>query len=653
RQSAWSYLSLLCSMKRATAQEVKRKIDSKIFELQSALLSEDAGAVDEALLRECAVWFRPQHVQDIVIERSEAEGRCGWPGCSNRLPSWRLAAPMVFDLPEGEQLGRFCDRSCMAKTKIYLSAIPATPPYSRENLIRLVCPPPAAPAAGTLTSGVDGSGNGGIAGDGTKKVYKRARRRDIPPPKKPPAAEAADAAGVPGGADAPGTAARETVSGRGASDRERPEEKQAEAMTGVDAPKEVAAAAAAAARAVVKDEAAGSHVPFASASKGDGDEAGATATGGDGGVVGGAGDGGDVEVKVDSNREVGGGRDDDTSVVREALEKVSISKEGDEGGSPPVVPPSAASAAVASESSAATTPPMTAPSPGAVLDRAITSATEEEALAKTAEPPMAAATPTAWENMRFCRKSGIGGPSSATPSVVSRHASLAAAAAETVATTLPTDGAGSSEDSEATLDSGELEHHDINNDSHSKNTSSNNPRASGVAKENSPPGAAASAATAETAPAASASASAAASSGSLPARRRRSVSFAEGTKEDPQPDASAIPTPSSRGKAAAARQVAAAAAAGARPQGGSRAGRKGRGSGNSARGRGRGKAAPPTPAVLGGVVERAPAVPTPMEATVGGGGAQGNAGAVEGHLPRFEADLSFRVVPRGGYPGAV
>lgn len=59
--------------------------------------------------------------------------------------------------------------------------------------------------------------------------------------------------------------------------------------------------------------------------------------------------------------------------------------------------------------------------------------------------------------------------------------------------------------------------------------------------------------------------------------------------------------------------------------------------------------------MLGGVVERAPAVPTPMEVRMGGGwgdGARVSAGAVEGHLPKIEADLSFRVVPRGGYPGA-
>lgn len=83
----------------------------QIFELQSSLLED---GVSEALLRECAAWFRPSDLEQIVIERSEAEGRCAWPPCLNSLPAWRLAAPLVFDLPEGEQLGRFCGRACMA-----------------------------------------------------------------------------------------------------------------------------------------------------------------------------------------------------------------------------------------------------------------------------------------------------------------------------------------------------------------------------------------------------------------------------------------------------------------------------------------------------------------------------------------------------------
>lgn len=65
-----SLSSVLCTFKTHTHPP------TQIFELQSCLLSEDAGIVDETLLRECATWFRPQHLQDIVIERSEAEGRC-------------------------------------------------------------------------------------------------------------------------------------------------------------------------------------------------------------------------------------------------------------------------------------------------------------------------------------------------------------------------------------------------------------------------------------------------------------------------------------------------------------------------------------------------------------------------------------------------
>lgn len=83
---------------------------AQIFELQSSLLED---GVTEALLRECAVWFRPSHLRDIVIERSEAESVCGWPACRNSLPSWALTAPLVFDLPDGEESGRFCGKTCM------------------------------------------------------------------------------------------------------------------------------------------------------------------------------------------------------------------------------------------------------------------------------------------------------------------------------------------------------------------------------------------------------------------------------------------------------------------------------------------------------------------------------------------------------------
>lgn len=96
--------------------------DSKIFELQSSLLEE---GVTEALLRECTVWFRPKHLEDIIIERSEAEGMCGWPGCRNLLPSWGLRARRVFNMLDEEVAGRFCTRACMA-VSVYPPAIPAS-----------------------------------------------------------------------------------------------------------------------------------------------------------------------------------------------------------------------------------------------------------------------------------------------------------------------------------------------------------------------------------------------------------------------------------------------------------------------------------------------------------------------------------------------
>ena len=70
----------------------------------------------EALLAECAVYFRPAHLQDIVIERSEAESKCGWPVCGNALVlSRRLSShSLAFGLSDEEEPYRFCSRACMA-----------------------------------------------------------------------------------------------------------------------------------------------------------------------------------------------------------------------------------------------------------------------------------------------------------------------------------------------------------------------------------------------------------------------------------------------------------------------------------------------------------------------------------------------------------
>ncbi|CAM9872933.1 unnamed protein product [Ectocarpus fasciculatus] len=515
-------------MKKPTAQEVKRKIDSKIFELQSSLLAEDVGEVDEALLRECAAWFCPQHLQDIVIERSEAEGRCGWPGCGNKLPSWRLAAPLVFDLPEGEQLGRFCERSCMAKTKVFMSAIPPTPPYTRGNLVRLACPTPA-PSSAEGSTGVNSKGHG-AAGAGAKKVYKKARRRDLPPPKERlPAAAAAAAAA------APASVADNAGKGDGVDRQEGgPEESVGEEAPALVVPEKQAAAdgeAAVSSSVVVSD------------------------TAGDEQCVGTPADASDV-----TSGSSGRGEGVATAVT-----------------------------AVPGEDAATSTTTAQAPTPSS----------------------------TAWESVRFSRPSGSSAGGS---SVVSRHASLAAAAAETA--TMDTGKPSPSGGSVSVPDS--KESREVNSSSSSSAT--NTP------DESAPP------------PADS-------SRSPSPTRRRR-VSFAEGTKESPQPNAPSPPVPSARGRAAAAKQARAAAAVAAGTGPGKRGGR-GRGSGKASSGGGRGgkpAAAVARKSVLGGVVERAPSVPAPMEVRVGGR-AQGGAGTVEGHLPKIEADLSFRVMPRGGYPG--
>lgn len=84
---------------------------SQIFELQCSLLED---GVTDALLRECAIWFRPSHLQDIIIERSEAEALCGWPACRNPLHTWAKTATLVFEVPGGENSARFCGKACAA-----------------------------------------------------------------------------------------------------------------------------------------------------------------------------------------------------------------------------------------------------------------------------------------------------------------------------------------------------------------------------------------------------------------------------------------------------------------------------------------------------------------------------------------------------------
>lgn len=240
-------------------------------------------------------------------------------------------------------------------------------------------------------------------------------------------------------------------------------------------------------------------------------------------------------------------------------------------------------------------------------------------LAAAATPTVSAAPPVSdasWGNLRLSRSNG-------TPSAVSVHASLAAAASamatapasiapdRSTPTTISSAAATSSQVSpqscglEATQkgDGGDEQHTNV----------------AAVAQDDS-----------------------AGEASALP--RRRSVSFAEGTKdESPPPPESSVGTFGKR----LGRRKGSARRGGA----GAGAGRNGSGSGGK-----KGSAASPTSrraSVMGGVIEKTPAAPAPMEVEAGPGaeanarGTTVNAGMVEGHLPKFKADLSFHVMPRG------
>ena len=494
----------------------------------------------------------------------------------------------------------FPDLRWEQKTNIYLAAIPPTPPHSRENLVRLVCPPPTAASEDKAKGG----GAAGAKEGGAKKVYKRPRRRDIPPSKKPPA-----------GVSPAGVAAPKAGSGKDMS---------ADQLPGDGVEKKQAAQAKAEAVVVVSatdgeekrkiDKTGGNNAEAGQAAKTEAE----ASTGGNAmaGVGGGGGDAGDGAGKS-TGSEVGGCEDesaaDGTAVVRAALEKVSISEQ--EGGEP---------------SSAEFTPAAVVRNGGAAPKPAVPPATT----AAAAVPVSTLVAPsTDWENLRFSRASG-GGASTPSSSVVSLHASLAAAAAETAAA----NASASSSAAAAIRTPGAA----------ALNTGSSG---SGIAPgpEQTRDG---DDGDDDNAPRIPQEAALEAASSSPSPARRKSVSFADGTKEDPLPGAVSIaPKPSARGNAAAKKQAAAATRTGQTPGTRRRGGGGGRSSGRSAAGRGRGgKATPAAPRknVLGGVVERAPTVPTPIEPKVGG---RANAGMVEGHLPKIEADLSFRVMPRGGYPG--
>lgn len=310
-----------------------------------------------------------------------------------------------------------------------------------------------------------------------------------------------------------------------------------------------------------------------------------------------------------SDRDVTG-KEGDKSVVetlQAGLERVSISEEA-----PQALPPASGSGSAPSLPCVSEAGVEKKPAPQAATEPV--SETLSPALARSPlsrpsslPPPVSTTTrapspgATAWESMQFGRSSGA-------PSAVSLQASLLAEASAVAAETAVAASADTCIDpaakesktvtaTTATSKHGiiRLEHQkDRQGDEADKNTSS-----------------------AKT--------------------ERKSVTFADGTKEDPPP---------STVRAVTSSEGSSSPASGVNGRIGKRSGRgrgRGRGGVNGA-GRSKGDKTVTRSVVLEKVVEREPSMPSPMEAKVAG---EGRGRVVEGHLPSIEADLSFRVLPRG------
>lgn len=143
------------------------------------------------------------------------------------------------------------------------------------------------------------------------------------------------------------------------------------------------------------------------------------------------------------------------------------------------------------------------------------------------------------------------------------------------------------------------------------------------------------------------------------ARRKKSVSFAAGTKESPPSNAVALTGGGGNGlrcrdgSDASAQSTKAGThaqlprASNGKQQGkGSRRGRRQQRGGASAKPRKQSSA--PSPGVVGEVVEREAASPAQMPRdAINGASHKESHKLVEGHLPRIETDVSFRVLPKG------
>lgn len=456
-------------------------------------------------------------------------------------------------------------------------------------MLRLTCP------SAFETSADSASGGGTFAGAAVpKKAFKRPRRRDLPPPAKaPPHATNVDAdsrlVAVGSGGGADGKGERVTPP---------PPPPPGVAVDG--------------------GSSGGELLPQTQSQKNRCEEPKAVVAvamvvpSGEGAVVGASGD--DGAGRSDDNQ-CGGGGGGGMEVIRTGLKNISISKNDSISSS------SSSSAVIGPPQGAALPPPAAVPESGATPMEIEGSPPTPTPIPATSPPPAASVKSPGWENMRFSRPKGA-------TSAVSLHATLAAAVASETAAAAATAGP----PGVLTVSGSQANCPDNSASLSSKGTTEN---------------AAADTSTPSPVPASG---------------KRKTVLFAAGTKE-------AAPKLSDGAEAALAK-TAALTTLGRRKGGG---GRTGSGSGAGAGPRGRDgkekkKERPgPRKSVLGGVVvEREPVVPAPMEAKMGGGGGGGGvggggsggnsarerAGMVEGYSPSIEADLSFRVMPRGYDPYA-
>lgn len=551
----------------------------------------------------------------------------------------------------------FCWFVQVQKTTLLLSSIPSTPPSSRESVLRAASP-------SLFEKSTKGKKPKCVALAGDKKTYKRARRRDVPPAGKGP---------EPNNHSGSGGQKKDTTQAEASCANS-----STESTTGVDG---------------------GGQAPDAAQNTGTTTPGGAFA---DSAVAASTGKENERVKRGKQVEATEANKPDDESVdaVRDRIAHVSITsaKGADTSkATPPPPPPLAVAAPVVggiSANKADATQSSGVPAAKAVVAAAETETAAAATKGRGSIAEVAPLVPTSeklsndWGNVRFGPKSGAG-------STVALHASLVAAAVPGVAGSggrggtapaatvkLPAVTDSTASDDAAPGGVGPVlapsistmpaqAQQDRNNESHElasvKDPNRKEKPRDDAAKEQHDVAEEATAAvsTLDDCPGTSGSG-------------KKMVSFAAGTKDSPS-DTAALAASSSPSRPFV-NATTATCGSGESGSGGTVAGantggtgvafcRQGDGGRGRGRGKGRvnvggsGKVRPTTQkpkAIVGAVMEKIPVVPVPMNVTATGGiggaedgtgvdgsGGVGGSGMIEGHLPRIQADLSFRVMPRG------